>query len=314
MTTHPYRGRRVCVLGASGFLGSAVIAALAAQGARVVALARGIATSLTLPHGVEFVQGDVRREADVARAMAGGEVVFACAGRSGAAASFDDPAEDIAQNVLGLVNVLRVASRAERPPKIVFPSSRLVYGSQPQQPVGEEATPNPSSPYALDKWQCERYLELYRAQFGVPYAALRITNPFGPAPAPGWRGYNVLNVMLMRALAGAPVSIYGDGQQLRDYIYVDDVTAALLYFGAHEATDILVNVGSGVGRRFVDAARIVAARCGVAAEFVPWPPDAARVESGDFVADISLARRLGWQPATDFEAAVDSTIASLKRS
>ena len=102
--------------------------------------------------------------------------------------------------------------------------------------------------------------------------------------------------MLVRARAGGVIVVYGDGAQLRDYVYIDDVTDALLHFGAHDARDVLVNVGSGEGRPFAEAAHRIAERCGVPVEHVDWPDDARRVESGDFVADISRARISGTSP------------------
>lgn len=286
-----------------------------AAGAQVTALARGLATSLVVPDQVRLLQGDVRVRDEVAAAIEDAEVVFACAGRSGAAASFDDAAADVHTNVIGLLNVLDVLRTRGRKPKVVFPSSRLIYGRPDTLPVSESATPSPQSPYALDKLQCEQYLALYQRHAGIPYAVARISNPFGPAPAPGWIGYNVINAMLQRALRGQTLTVYGDGAQLRDYIFIDDVADGLLALGASEAPSLLVNLASGTGRSLVDAVHAIVGAAGSGqVEHIPWPQRALDVESGDFVADISHMMSLGWTPAVSFEDGLKRSVTALRKS
>lgn len=309
-----FSNKRVAVFGASGFLGGATVARLIQGGASVVALSRGLATSAIIPPEVDLVLGDMRRKADVERALQDVSAVFFLAGRSGAAESFRDPQEDLAVNANGLLNVLQCLVTAAHQAKIVFPGSRLQYGVPGSLPVDEEAPLRPNSPYALHKVVCEEYLRLYRERYGVNFAIARLTNPYGPATASGWNGYNAINGLILRALGGKPLEIYGDGAQLRDYIYIDDAVDALLTLASGEDC-LTVNVGSGLGISVADAAEEIVRITGSGSVcHVPWPADAKSVETGDFVADISRLRALGWSAKTTFRKGLSRTVSALRRS
>jgi UDP-glucose 4-epimerase len=300
------------VLGGSGFLGAALVTRLVHDGAHVCAMARGAATALVMPHGVRTVFGDVRVAGDVRSAIEGCDVIFVLAGRSGAAASFADPLGDLSTNVGGLLSLLNVIAASTRVPKIVFPGSRLEYGRVDALPVSEDAPLRPLSPYGLHKVACELHLQLYARQFGVRFAVARLTNPYGPWAAMAARGYNVVTQMIARSLDGEPISVYGDGTQLRDYLYVDDAIDALIALcDAPDGT--VVNVGSGTGTSLRKAAETIVRVCGRGSvTTVPWPADAQLVETGDFVADISKLRALGWQPQIAFEEGIERTAAALR--
>lgn len=308
-----FAGRRVAVIGASGFLGAHLVASLSAAGARVVAMARGTATADVIPGGVELVLGDVRSRTDVQAAIAEAELVFLMAGRSGAGASFQEPAEDLDVNARGLLTVLDCVARAQQPPKVVFPGSRLEYGAVRALPVPEDAPLAPNSPYGLHKVLCEQYLDLYAKRFGVRYAVARLTNPYGPGVAAVQRGYNVVTHFIARALAGEEIPVFGDGLQLRDYVFVDDVSDALMRLALCEDDAYVANVGSGEGLSVADAVRrIVEIVGGGKLIHVSWPDDALRVETGDFVAETTKMRSLGWIPRTSFDEGVARTAASIR--
>jgi UDP-glucose 4-epimerase len=215
------------------------------------------------------------------------------AGVSGAAASWRESQRSLDVNVGGLTNVLDVAVGRAPDARIVFPSSRLVYGRSDALPVNEDAPLRPDSPYALHKIACEQLLALYRDRHGTRYAIARLTNPYGATRELPPQPYNVISAMIARARAGGELVVFGDGSQLRDYLYVEDAVESLIALGTFAEAQI-VNVGSGEGTRFVDVVNtIVELAASGSVVFREWPAAYAAVESGDFVADLSRARELG---------------------
>lgn len=302
-------GASVVVTGASGFIGGHVIRRLAGKCRRLVAVARGT-TTLLHPHlrDVELRLADVSVTKQIQEVIAQADVVIHLAGHSGASDSMEDPAFDLQANVGGMIAILEAARRSGRPCRIVFPGSRLEYGASPSLPVNEDAPMHPMSPYGLHKHACELYLDLYSRLYGISYAVARLTNPYGPWLVPPTREYNVLNKMVAAAQRGETLTVYGDGGQLRDYVYIDDVVDALELL-AQRTDNVIANVGSGQGIRFRDAAEAIVRAAGRGSlATAPWPEHVARVETGDFVADISRMSSLGWRPKTGFESGVRATL------
>src|SRR5581483_5595739 len=121
--------------------------------------------------------------------------------------------------------------------KIVFPGSRLEYGRQTASPVSEDAALDPLCLYAVHKIAAEQYLKIYGRLYGVRFTILRVTNPYGPGQPAGRTAYGIVNQMIHVALEGDELTVYGDGQQRRDYIYIEDLLDAMLGAGAESRTD-----------------------------------------------------------------------------
>jgi UDP-glucose 4-epimerase len=185
----------------------------------------------------------------------------------------------------------------------VFSSSRLVYGRPQSLPVAEDHPLAPRSFYAANKLCCEHYHRSFAASRAVTFTLCRISNAFGPDPEFARKNHGVINHFVEQSLAGQPLRLFGDGSQLRDYIYVDDLIEALLLCGGHPAArNEIFNVGRGEGIRLCDAAeQIRQAAGGPPVEFQPWPADYHTVESGDYVCRIAKIRAmLGFSPALSF--------------
>jgi UDP-glucose 4-epimerase len=311
-----YAKKRVLVTGGLGFMGLNLVRGLQRADARVRVLSRSwpplpgnVESTLG---GVTFFHGDIRDPAVVEEAVAGSDVIFHLAGKSGPAASNASPLEDLDVNSRGLLTLLDACRRLNPGVKIVFPSSRLVYGANVQQPTKESAPAGPLSVYGIHKWAAEQYLLLYQRLYGLRVAILRVTNPYGPFQRPEQNRYGVVNWFIHQAMHDQPLSVYGEGSQLRDYVHIDDVVAAFLAAGtAAEADGKIFNVGSGRGVSFLEMAELIvrASRRG-SIQHVEWPREAAVVETGDFVADTSLiAECLGWKARIPFETGVADVIA-----
>jgi len=315
-----YTEKRVLVTGALGFMGFNLVRALQAANAHLSVLSRSWpprpgSVESTLG-GVTFFKGDIRDSAVVDEAVAGCDLIFHLAGKSGPVASNASPLDDLDVNSRGMLTLLESCRRVNTSAKIVFPSSRLVYGANAEQPATEAAPTAPLSVYGIHKLAAEQYLLLYQRLHGMRASILRITNPYGPFQRPEQNRYGIVNWFIHEAMHGRPLTVYGQGSQLRDYVHIDDVVEAMLTAGvAPEADGRIFNVGSGRGVSFLEmAGHIIRAAGRGRVQHVDWPPDAALVETGDFVANTSLiAESLGWKARIPLESGIDDVIARYAR-
>jgi UDP-glucose 4-epimerase len=312
-----YQDAPVVVIGGLGFVGVNLTTRLAAVGARVTVVTPSRArheqaAARAEAAGVRILEGDVRDRAAVAAAVRGQKVIFNLAGQSGAVRSMEDPWSDLDINCRGSLVLLEALRAEQSTARLVFVGSRLEYGQARTALVDEDHITDPLCLHGIHKLTIERYLRLYGRLFGIRYAIARLTNPYGPGQPFERTAYGVVNRMIQLALAGETLSIYGDGAQRRDYIYVDDAVDALIAMGVSEpANGRIYNVGTGAGMRLVDLARrIIDIAGGGRIEFVPWPRLAEQIETGDFVADVSRIRRdLGWAPTVTLEQGLRRTVA-----
>ncbi len=317
-----YRGRSVLMVGGLGFVGVNLSRRLAAAGARLTITTprratHEVAAADLESAGARILEADVRDAERMRRAVAGCEVVFNLAGRSGAVRSLEDPFTDLDVNCNGSLVLLEAMRAASPSAKLVFPGSRLEYGRVDSLPVSEDARMVPLCMHAVHKLAVEQYLTIYRELHGLRSTVVRLTNPYGAGQPAGRVAYGIVNRMVQLALEDQPLQVYGEGTQLRDYVYIDDVIEALAGIGASAATDGHVyNLGSGTGTSFVDMARLVVDLVGGGrVVFEPWPQLAGQIETGDFVADISrLAAALEWQPSTTLADGLRRTIESYRRA
>ena len=315
-----YTGRRVLVVGGLGFIGTNLVARLVEAGAAttVVTPRRERHEDRARVHeaaGVTVVEADVRDGHAIGQAVAGQDVIFNVSGQSGAVRSMEDPWTDLDVNCRGPLVLLEAIRAASPGAKVVFAGSRLQYGRTSSVPVAEADDMEPMCLHAVHKSAAEMYLGVYGRLYGLRYSVARITNPYGPGQPSSRMSYGVINQLIHRALAGETLTIYGDGAQLRDYLFVDDLVGALLLVGSSPAADGRVyNVGSGGGIALVDVAKIVIELAGAGRiEHVEWPALAARIETGDFVADVSrIAAELGWRPQVSLRDGLSRTLAAYR--
>ena len=216
------------------------------------------------------------------------------AGMTGTEKSFIDAERFLTVNEHGLLNLLsRLAPLGVDAPKIIFPSSRLVYKGA-DYPLTEDAPKEAKTVYAANKLACEYLLQAYHVRYGIPYAAVRICVPYGNIVSSNY-SYGTIGFFLRQAETGGPITLYGDGSLRRTFTHVADICSAVEGLLRSNSTGIF-NVG-GQDVSLLDAARIVAEKKQVEISFVPWPSDALALESGSTVFDSTkLVHAIGWRP------------------
>jgi nucleoside-diphosphate-sugar epimerase len=312
MTASNFAGRYVLVTGGTGFIGRHLVRRLIDDGARVVTYARGAARIA----GAEHVRGDVRDTAAVTALVERRfDTVFHLAGASGQRDGDREVSRET--NCGGVINVLEAIRRFAPQTTLCFASSRLVYGRTERLPVDEDHPEQPLTAYGDDKRAGEAYCSYYAARWDVRTVALRLSNPYGPHAVTGHHRYNVANWMIDELCAGRPVTVFGRGEQLRDYIYIEDAVDAMTRAASTDAAfGQVFNVGSGAGTPLVEFVRagMLAAGSGSIA-FARWPADDLRIETGDYVADVSrIGAALGWAPRVSVMEGVTRTVAAQRRA
>jgi UDP-glucose 4-epimerase len=242
----------VLVTGGAGFIGSHLVDRLLADGASVRVLdnlstgaIENLAGARRAGSRFEFLEGDIRDLATVERAARGAVAIYHQAAMRSVPRSIDDPLGANEHNVTGTLNVLEAARRAGVP-RVVYASSSSVYGDRPDLPKREDQPPAPISPYAASKVAGELYARVWWKAYGVETVGLRYFNVFGPRQDPRSEYAVVIPRFIFLALAGEPLEIHGDGEQSRDFTYVDNVVAANVLAGrAAGAGGQAFNVGCG---------------------------------------------------------------------
>ena len=290
---------RTLVTGGGGFIGSNVVRALLARGDDVRVLdnfSTGSRANLAgLEHDVELVEGDLRSYERVHAAVRGVEVVFHQGALPSVPRSVQDPLTTTAVNVEGTLNVL-LAARDEGVRRIVNASSSSVYGNTGELPRTESQAPDPISPYAVAKLAAERFCTSFSRVYGMEIVSLRYFNVFGPRQDPTSQ-YSAVVPRFIRAIAaGEAVTVHGDGEQSRDFTYVDNVVSAnLLAAEADAVSGEIVNVATGRSVTVNALADAIGELLGRMVEKQLEPAREADVRAS--WADLDEARRvLGYEP------------------
>jgi nucleoside-diphosphate-sugar epimerase len=249
---------------------------------------------------VEVVEGDLRSYERVHNAVRGVETVFHLGAMGSVPRSVQDPLTTGAVNVEGTLNVL-LAARDEGVRRVVFASSSSVYGNSGTLPRIESQFPDPISPYAVSKLAAERYCVSFARVYGLETVTLRYFNVFGPGQDPTSQYAAVVPRFIAAIDAGEPVPIYGDGEQSRDFTYVDNVVEAnVLAADAREAIGAVLNVATGSAHSVNALADAIGDVIGKAVEREYLPERAGDVRNS--WADVSEARRvLGWEARVRLE-------------
>ena len=311
-----FDGKKILVTGASGYVANNLILKLADFSCRIVRLSRKSLLPTVPEADFLDIRGDITREDGWESWIDGVDVIFHLAGQTSAYAAEASPLDDWKINVLPVLNMCKACKNKGTTPIVVFASTATVIGLSDTIPVGESCYEAPITVYDIHKLTSEKYLTHYALSGSIRSCSLRLANVYGPGSDSGSSDRGVVNQMMRLALQGNPLTVYGEGKAIRDYVYIDDVTEAFLSAAAYseDTTGHSYFIGSGLGCTMKASITEIA----IAAEKITGnlvavlhtnpPANLLPIEHRNFIADISAFSAItGWKPRYDFRDGLAET-------
>ncbi len=310
-------GKRVLITGGLGFIGSSIAHKCVELGAEVTVI-----DACMEPYGwnhanlegvaddVRFLKGDVRNRGMLLETVPGNDIVFHMAAQVGREISIEHPELDTEVNCNGTLNVLEACRQSSNEVKVVFAGSRGQIGEPVYMPVDEAHPQNPTDVYGINKMAAEQYLLLYGKIYKFPVVSLRLNNVYGPRCQMHAGFYGILNWFMANAMQGKPITVYGDGSQTRDYVYISDVVDAFLRVALSEAANgEIYFVGSEVETVFLDMVKTVIESVGKGNyHHIPFPETREAIDIKKFVVTCKkLSDAVGWKSEVDLKEGVQKT-------
>jgi len=313
-----FAGKRALVTGGLGFIGSNLARRLVGMGARVIVVdslipeyggnlfnIKGIEDKLTVNIS------DVRDQFSMTYLVQGQDYLFNLAGQTSHLDSMRDPYTDLEINCRAQLSILEACRRHNPGIKVVFASTRQMYGVPDYLPVDERHPLHPTDINGVNKLAGEWYHMVYNHVYGVRSCALRLTNTYGPRMRVKDDRQTFLGVWIRRLIEGKPIEVFGEGHQLRDFNHVDDVVDALLLAASNdEANGQVFNLGAEDPISLRDLAALMVELNGSGEiRFVPFPPDRKAIDIGSYYADFRRIHRvLGWAPRVPLRSGLAGTL------
>ncbi len=319
-----YTGKRILVTGANGYLAANLIHLLKDINCTIVRLSRN---SKLLPiNGIANIMdiiGDIHAKEIWEQALEDIDIVYHFAAQTSVYVANENPLADLQSNVLPMLNLLESCRSKGMQPIIIFSGTVTEVGIPESLPVNETHGDYPVTVYDIHKLMAENYLKYYSQQGIVQGTILRLANVYGPGPKSSSTDRGIINTMLRKALAGEPLTVYGKGDYLRDYVYVEDVISAFLRAAMHigQLNGKHFVIGSGEGHTIAQAINLVADRVAlktgkrVSVKHIEPPFVQSAIEERNFIADTRQFTLItGWQTHYSFIEGIDQTLeAALER-
>jgi UDP-glucose 4-epimerase len=317
-TAKHFSGKKVMITGGLGFIGSNLARKLAAVKAEVMLVDSLIPEYGGNLHNIDGIEkkvkvdiADVRDEHSMTYLIQGQDYLFNLAGQNSHQDSMTDPYTDLEINCRSQLSILEACRKKNLKIKVVYASTRQIYGVPDYLPVDEKHLLHPTDVNGINKMAGEWYHILYNNVYGIRATALRLTNTYGPRMRVKDARQTFLGWWLKRVMSGEDIEIYGDGSQLRDFNYVDDVTEALLLAAAKdEANGKIFNLGDAAPASLLDIAKLLVEINGKGNyRLVPFPAERKAIDIGNYYADYSLIQKtLGWKPAVSLKQGLKQTL------
>ena len=310
-------GSTFTVIGASGYIGSKLVNKLTDSGCNVIRVSR---RNTVTDGNSEFVMAELDSLEFWLNIVKKSDVIFHLAGNTSINVANDNPALDLNSSVVPIYRLIEACKILRKRPRVVFASTVTAYGFTDNLPVSEATAENPESFYDLHKFFVERQLVLATKLNICDGVSLRLANVYGPSSTnSSANDRGILNKIIGLALAGDIVSLYGGGNYIRDYIYIDDVVDAFILASiSSKSVGEVFNIGSGVGTSVRDAFNAVTQEVyrqtnkTIEMKDVAWPENSPKIDMRNFIASIEKARTcLGWSPKVSLQTGIATTVKSI---
>ena len=312
-----YAGKRVLITGGLGFIGSNLAIELVESGAEVTVVDSMIPAYGANRFNVEPVRdrlhinySDIRDRHSLEHLVREKDHIFNLAGQLSHIDSMRDPMTDLEINCAAQLSLLECLRRVNPEAKVVFGSTRQVYGRPEYLPVDEDHPIRPVDVNGINNWAGESFFRLYYEVHGIASVSLRLTNTYGPRMDLRSNTKGFVGIFVRRALQGEHIDVFGTGEQRRDFNYVDDVVAALLLAGrAPDVYGLALNLGHPLSYSLNELLEILAGLADFTYEAKEWPEDQKKIDVGDYYGDFSRFREAtGWEPRVDLPEGLKRTV------
>ena len=295
-----FRGRNIVVTGGSGYIGSALINKLQKYNCKIIRTSR---TTLNPIEGVQDKILDLTSKESWVELVSTADIIFHLAGNTSIALAEENIDDSLLSNLLPIANLVYASKKLKLSPRVVYASTATVYGMTDIHPVSEKEMPRPVSIYDLHKLCVEQHLTMASRQGFISAKSLRLANVYGPSLSEsGSKNRDILSKITKACMQGETINVYGGGEYLRDYIYIDDVVEAFLCACISDSSDTVINVASGTGTSIKEVFQMIAGEVekstGISANIVDtsWPQNINIIETRNFIAsNKKLKSMLGWK-------------------
>ena len=309
-----FKDKTIVITGGSGYIGTSLIKELKGQAKRVICVSR---KKITKHRDIEVWELDLQKRSSWKQIFKESDVIFHLGGNTSVYHAEQNPEESLISTLYPIMHMINAARELSLVPRIIFASTATVYGLTDALPVSELTEPNPITIYDLHKLFAEQYLMMASKNKIINSTSLRLANVYGPSYSESSsleRG--IVNTITNKALYGNELKIFGDGNYMRDYIYIDDVTSALIHTAnSHNTTSKTFNVSNQVGFKVKEVIELIAAQASVIIEKkiivnqVPWPKGVNDIEKRNFIGNSNaLYVATNWVPKTTLKQGIAKTI------
>lgn len=320
MSNFPYHlldKKKILITGGLGFIGSSIAHRCVELGAEVTILDAclepygwNFANIEEIQDRVKFVKGDVRDREQVKELTDNKDIIFHMAAQVGREISMEEPQKDTEINCLGTLNLLESVRTMSQPAKVIYAGSRGQVGEPRYLPVNEQHPDNPTDIYGINKLAAEKYVMLYHWVYDIPVVSLRLNNVYGPRCQMHAGFYGILNWFMSNCMQDKPITVYGDGSQTRDYVYITDTVDAFIRVSVSDNVDGEVfYVGSGKETVFLDMVKEIVRAVGKGEiKHIPFPASREKIDIKKFVVTVDkLYKFVKWKPQIELREGIEKT-------
>ena len=309
------KGKVVSITGANGYIGSALTQELEKYSLKIIRISR---KQLTPKDGVEDWVLDLNKKSSWIKIVNRSDIIFHLSGNTSVYDAEKDPKESLISALFPIIQLINASKKLSRIPRVIFSSTATVYGLTEVLPVLETKQPNPITTYDLHKFFAEQQLLMASSSNIINAISLRLANVYGPSPTESLaKDRGILSMITKRSFALNNLQIYGNGDYLRDYIYIDDVVNAFLHTSVMDydillnKKQITLNVASGKGTSVKEVFDLISHEVekitGIRGDIenIAWPEEVNEIEKRNYIGSIELIKSLtGWQPSVSLEEGI----------